>query len=472
MSPHTFINYTASYTDLYQLTMAQVYFQQGRKDEPVVFDYFFRRLPFNGGYVLTAGLNALLNVLEELHFTREDIEFLDKMGFRKNFLDFLRNYRFTSRIRAVPEGDLVFPNCPILVLEGNLIDGQLVETIILNFLNFQSLVATKASRIRQVAPGKMLIDFGLRRAQGPASYYASRAAIIGGFDATSHVRAALDYDIPSSGTMAHSFIQSMPDELSAFQAYARSQKDNCVLLVDTYDTLKSGIPNAIRVGHELEREGHQLLAIRLDSGDLAYLAKESRKMLNQAGLNYVKIAASNQLDEYVIKSLEEQKAPIDIYGIGTSLVTGQPDAALDGVYKMAEIDGKPTIKLSENLAKTTLPGNKTVFRLFDDDGSMIGSDVITFAGEKQVFKMHHPHDPYKSMEITEFRKEPILELVMSGGKKISSDKDISSIATFSKNQLEKLPDEFKRFANPHIYKVGISSSLRDVRNQLIQKHQL
>ncbi|MCB0665551.1 MAG: nicotinate phosphoribosyltransferase [Saprospiraceae bacterium] len=472
MSSSSFINYSASYTDLYQLTMAQVYFEQGRKDTPVVFDYFFRKLPFKGGYVLTAGLGALLDILEDFYFTTDDLAYLKEIGFQRNFLNFLKDYKFKGNIRAFPEGDLVFANCPVLTVEGNLIDGQITETIILNVLNFQSLVATKASRMRQVAKDKILIDFGLRRAQGPASYYASRAAVVGGFNATSHVKAALDFDIDPSGTMAHSFIQSMPDELSAFRAYAESQKDKCVLLVDTYDTLHSGVPNAIKVGQELAEKGHRLLGIRLDSGDLSYLAKESRKLLDQAGLNYVKIAASNQLDEFVIKSLEEQHAPIDIYGIGTSLVTGRPDGALDGVYKMSEINNNPTIKLSENIVKITLPGNKSVYRLFDKNGEYAGSDLVALRDEDVLKQMHHPSDPYKSMRIEELKKEPVLGEVMIGGKKVKANPTISEINAFSQKQLKKLPDEFKRFENPHIYKVGISHGLQTLRNRLIQKHTL
>lgn len=466
-----FINYSASYTDLYQLTMAQVYFLQGRADTRVTFDYFYRKLPFKGGYVISAGLDELLSALENFRFDRADLQYLGEIGFNANFLEYLKGFSFNGSITALTEGDLIFPNTPALIVEGNLVESQIVETIILNILNFQSLIATKASRIRQVAKNKTLIDFGLRRAQGPASYYASRAAIVGGFNATSHVKAAIDYDIPSSGTMAHSFIQSMPDELSAFRAYADSQRDNCVLLVDTYDTLRSGLPNAIRIGHELEEEGHRLMAIRLDSGDLAYLAKESRKLLDSASLPYVQIAASNQLDEYVIKSLEEQNAPIDIYGVGTNLVTGHPDGALDGVYKMSVVNGSPTIKLSENIAKTTLPGRKDIYRLYDSQEKMIGADLISLEGESEISQMFHPFDIYKSMSIMDTGQTPLLRKVFENGKRICDKKNISDIAEYSKRQLEKLPYEFKRFENPHIYKVGISDKLRNLRNELIKKHQ-
>jgi nicotinate phosphoribosyltransferase len=464
-----FIHYSASYTDLYQLTMAEVYFFQGRQHEPVVFDYFFRKLPFQGGYVVFAGLEDLLTILENFYFTRDDLEYLQQSGFQPDFIEYLKNFRFHGDIFSVTEGDLVFPHSPALIVEGNLIEAQIAETIILNVLNFQSLIATKASRVRSVAGDKMLIDFGLRRAQGPAGYYASRAAVIGGFNATSHVRAARDYDIPVSGTMAHSFIQSMSDELSAFRAYAAIHQDHCVLLVDTYDTLRSGVPNAIKVGLEMAEKGHRLQAIRLDSGDLAYLAKESRKMLDQAGLSYVKIAASNQLDELVIKSLREQEAPIDIYGVGTSLVTGHPDGALDGVYKLAECNGRPTMKLSENISKTTLPGKKQVFRLMTKDGTLAGADLVGLRPEKDFEMMHHPFDPYKSMPVDPYHHEPLFSKVFEKGKKIIQTATLSEIASHAADQLKKLPAEFKRFENPHLYKVGISTRLRNERDQLMAK---
>jgi nicotinate phosphoribosyltransferase len=468
----SFIDYTASYTDFYQLTMAEVYFLQGRQNESAVFDYFFRKLPFKGGYVISAGLDVLLDILENFTFSEDDLNYLSEHKFRPEFITYLKQFRFRGNIYAVREGELVFPNCPILIVEANLIEAQIIETLLLNVLNFQSLIATKASRMRSVAGNKILIDFGLRRAQGPASYYASRAAIIGGFNATSHVRAARDYHIPVSGTMAHSFIQSMPDELSAFRAYAQVQKDHCVLLVDTYDTLKSGLPNAITIGHELASKGHGLLGIRLDSGDLAYLAKESRKMLDQAGLSKVKIAASNQLDEWVIKSLEEQQAPIDIYGVGTNLVTGHPDGALDGVYKMSAHDKKPTIKLSENITKTSLPGIKRVYRLMNKNQTWAGSDLISLFNEKEVQLMHHPFDPYKSLSVELFDQIPLLNLVMQKGQIKNTRSDLSEIAGYVQAQLKKLPDEYKRFENPHIYKVGISTKLKDQRNELIEKHRL
>jgi len=459
-----------TYTDFYQLTMSQVHFLKNRQDETVVFDYFFRRLPFAGGYAILAGVETLLDLLEELAFSEEDLAFLKDQGFDPRFIEYLKSLHFTGTIRGLKEGDLIFPNVPILQIEANIIEAQIIETVLLNILNFQSLIATKASRMRQVAKDKTLIDFGMRRAQGPGSYYASRAANIGGFDATSHVRAAIDFGIPVSGTMAHAFIQSYDSELNAFQDYADGQKDKCVLLVDTYDTLASGVPNAITVGKRLEAEGHKLLAIRLDSGDLAYLAKESRAQLDRAGLHYVKIAASNQLDEYVIKSLQEQGAPIDIYGVGTRLVTGMPDGALDGVYKLAWANGKPRIKLSENPIKTTLPGRKNVLRVLRQDGQLEGADVINLNNANLPERMYHPHDRYKSKALEKYQLKPMLNNLMVNGRRQEARRSLAEIANFSKEQLKTLPEEYKRFENPHLYKIGISAELRDARNALIEKY--
>ena len=464
------INYTATYTDQNQQTMSQVYFLKGQKDNHAVFDYFFRNLPFGGGYALFAGLEDLLNALQILRFDKQDLDFLKKLGFHPEFVQYLAKFRFTGNIYASKEGDIVFPVRPILQIEANIIEAQIIETILLNILNFQTLIATKASRMRQAAGGCTLIDFGLRRAQGAGGYYASRAAFIGGFDATSNVRAARDYDIPLSGTMAHSYIESYDDELTAFSHFAEVQPDNCVLLVDTYDTLKSGLPNAIAVAKKMEEQGYRLSGIRLDSGDLAYLAKRSREMLNEAGLNYVKIAVSNQLDEYIIKSLLEQQAPIDAFGVGTNLVTGHPDGALDGVYKLSIANGKPRIKLSENVSKITLPHRKQVFRILDADGKFIGADAIALADEKDVEIIHHPLYPLKSLYIKQYNKEPLLKKVMGNGERLYDPLSLTEIAHYSRERLKDLPEEYKRFNYPHIYKVGLSERLRNERDLLIEEY--
>lgn len=466
------INFTATYTDQYQLAMAQVYFQNGHKDTPAVFDYYFRKLPFGNGYAIFAGLEDLLEILEDLRFSDSDIEYLRSKDFPDDFLEYLKNFRFQGTIFSAKEGDIVFPIRPVLQVEATIIEAQLIETLLLNLLNFQTLIATKASRIRLVAGERNLFDFGLRRAQGPGGYYASRAAIIGGFNGTSNVVAGKDFKILASGTMAHSFIQSYEDELTAFRAFARGRPEDCVLLVDSYDTLKSGIPNAIKVGKEMEADGKRLSGIRLDSGDLAYLAKQGRKMLDDAGLGYVKIAASNQLDEFVIKSLLEQQAPIDTFGVGTNLVTGSPDGALDGVYKLSSSGGKPRLKISESLSKVTIPHKKQVFRLSNASGELIGADAIVMRDETELDKIYDPKEPLKSLNASHFNKEALLHPVMIDGKRNTKPQTLTEIANFSKERLATLPVEYKRFYNPHLYKVGISSKLKQEREDLLFKYKM
>jgi nicotinate phosphoribosyltransferase len=463
-------NYSATYTDHYQLTMAQAYFLKGQKDKIAVFDYFFRRLPFGGGYAIFAGLEVLLDILQDLRFDKKDLEFLTKKGFNADFLSYLEEFRFNGTLYSSAEGDLVFPVRPVLQVEANLIEAQLVETVLLNVLNFQTLVATKASRMRLASGNRTLIDFGLRRAQGPGGYYASRASLIGGFDATSNVLAGIDFGIPVSGTMAHSYIETFDNELAAFMSFSEIQPDDCVLLVDTYDTLRSGIPNAISTAKRMEDKGQRLKGIRIDSGDLAYLSKKCRAMLDSSGLDYVKIAVSNQLDEHIIQSLLEQQAPIDIFGVGTSLVTGSPDAALDGVYKLSFVDGKPRIKLSENVNKITLPHRKQVLRIFDNDGRMAGAEAITLHDETDAAVMYHPLYPDKYLNIADKRKEPLINKVMENGRRLSQPHSLKAIADFSREKLDLLPDEYKRFNYPHAYKIGLSERLRKERDILIEIH--
>ena len=463
------MNITAAYTDLYQITMAQVYF--GTKPTGrAVFDYYFRHNPFKSGYSIFAGLEDVLEILETLKFSESDISYLKQKGFETDFLDYLKNFRFKGNIYSSKEGDVVFPNRPILQVEANIIEAQIIETLLLNILNFQTLIATKASRIKFSAKDGILLDMGLRRAHATGGYYASRAAAIGGFNSTSNVKAAEDYNIPSSGTMAHSYIQSYDEELQAFRDFAKMRPDNCVLLIDTYNTLKSGLPNAITVAKEMESRGEQLMGVRLDSGDLAYLSKKTRVMLDDANLSYVKIAASNQLDEYVIKSLKEQGAPIDIFGVGTNLVTGKPDAALDGVYKLSEYNDTPRIKLSENIIKTSLPSKKQVYRMLDDNGMFYGADAIALFSEGHTDLMEHPFDSTKSLDLHSFKHEPMLEQVMKDGKKTVPSRTVTEIAAYSQARLKQLPNEYKRFQNPHIYKIGLSSQLKNERDTLIKKH--
>ncbi len=471
-------NITAAYTDLYQLTMAQVYFKT-KPSGRAVFDYYFRTNPFKGGYTVFAGLDTILDIITGLRFTEADIRYLESHGFEGEFLEYLREFKFQGNIYSNVEGEIVFPNSPILQVEASIIEVQIIETVLLNILNFQTLIATKANRIRYTAGDKILLDMGLRRAHATGGYYATRAAAIGGFNSTSNVKSAEDFNIPASGTMAHSFIQSYSNELEAFRDFAKIRNKNCVLLVDTYNTLKSGVPNAIKVAKEMEERGDRLLGVRLDSGDLAYLAKRTRKMLDSADLKYVKIVASNQLDEYVIKSLNEQQAPIDIYGVGTNLVTGKPDAALDGVYKLSEYNGEPRIKLSENIIKVSLPSRKQVYRMIDDSGMFYGADAIALATEagttgnnRRIERMVHPFDSTKSLDLKDFNHEPLLGKVMEKGRRILPKSSIAEIAAYTKQRLMQLPEEYKRFQNPHIYKIGLSENLKLQRDQLIAQHNI
>ncbi len=464
------LDITGTYTDQYELVMGQAFFLAGRKNQQAIFDYFYRKMPFNGGYTVFAGLHDLLTILENLRFDEKDLDFLRQQGFHPDYSTYLKNFRFKGTIYSILEGDLVFPNSPVLRVEGSLIETQIIETLLLNILNFQSLIATKASRIRLAAKGATLIDFGLRRAQGLGGYHAGRAAVIGGFDSTSNARAARDYNLQASGTMAHSYVQCHECELEAFRNFASARPNNCVLLVDTYDTLKSGVPNAITVAKEMEQKGQRMKGIRLDSGDLAYLAKQSRAMLDEAGLSYVKIAASNQLDEYVIRSLIAQDAPIDVYGVGTNLVTGHPDAALDGVYKLAQADGRPVIKLSENVTKMTLPQKKQVWRVLNHQNQFWGADAVGLVGEKKISVIHHPFVPHQSLNIDPYESEPLLQLVMEKGRIVYDPPSLSRTAQYCRERLDRLPTEFKRFENPHVYKVGISGKLKKLRDGLISHH--
>lgn len=461
--------HTGLYTDFYELTMAQAYFFQGKHEAPAQFDYFFRKLPFKGGYAISAGLGELLNSLEEFRFDEKAIDYLSKQGFRPDFLDYLKDFQFKGSIRSVLEGEVIFPNAPALTLKGGIAEAQLVETIVLNALNYPTLIATKASRISQVAGDRMFIDFGMRRAHGVGALMGSRASIIGGAVATSNVLAGYLYDVPLSGTQAHSWIQSFDSELEAFRQFVEAYPRNAVLLVDTYDTLKSGIPNAITVAREMEEKGESLYGVRLDSGDLAYLSKKTRVLLDQAGFSEVKIIASNQLDEYIIKSLTEQGARIDGFGIGTRLITGMPDASLDGVYKLTKSEGKERLKISENIEKITLPGEKSLYRMSDKDGNFI-ADAIAREEEGEFDTIYHPYLHDKKTQIGNYRRESLLHNVMENGERTDKERSLQEIARYAKDRLSKLPQEHKRFENPHVYRVGITNSLRELRNTLLRKY--
>lgn len=459
------------YADFYELTMAHGFFFCGKKNNQVTFDYFFRTNPYKGGFAVFAGLQDFLELLPQFTYSTDDLQFLKKHGFKPEFLEYLKNFRFKGTIKSVREGEIVFPNAPILQVSGDIIECQLIESMLLNILNFETLIATKAFRIKLVAGDRIFSDFGLRRAQGFGALQASRAACIGGAKSTSNVLAAKLFGIPVSGTQAHSWIQSFDSELEAFRAYANVHPEHTVLLADTFDTLQSGVPNAITVAKEMENDGYKLKGIRLDSGDLAYLSKKARKMLNEASLDYVKIIASNQLNEFVIKSLlTDQNAEIDIFGVGTELVTGNPDAALDGVYKLAEIDGEPKVKFSENVEKNTLPGKKKLCRYFDGNGNFY-RDAILLENEnpEEIDKIYHPVYANKNTSVKNLPHENLLQNVVENGHILIPKKTPMEIHQFLEKRAALLPVEHQRFISPHIYKTGISERLMKVRNELTTK---
>ena len=459
------------YTDFYELAMAQGYFYGGKKENTTTFDYYFRTNPFKGGFTVFAGLQDFLDLLSNFTYSSSDIEYLREQNFKPEFLDYLSNFKFSGTILSAQEGEIVFPNEPIVQVKGNIIECQLIESLLLNILNFESLIATKAFRVKLVSGQKVFSDFGLRRAQGFGSLHASRAACIGGAASTSNVLAGKLFGIPVSGTQAHSWIQSFDNELEAFRAFAKCNPDNTTLLVDTFDTIKSGLPNAIQVAHEMEAKGQQMKAIRLDSGDLAYLSKKARKMLDNAGLSYIKIIASNQLNEFVIKSLlNDQDAEIDAFGIGTELVTGKNDAALDGVYKLTQINDSPKMKFSENIEKVTLPGEKKVIRYFDENGKFY-RDAILLANENpdDIDIIYHPIYPQKNSSVKNLKKELLLQKVVVDGKIILQKKSPLEIHKYLEERTQLFPNEHKRFISPHLYKVGISQKLMETRNALTKK---
>jgi nicotinate phosphoribosyltransferase len=464
-----FLQHLGLYTDLYELTMAQGYFLSGRAELPAVFEYFFRSNPFGGGYVVFAGLSDLLEALLELRFSQEDLEYLRAHGFREEFLQYLSTFRFRGSIWSVSEGEVVFPREPLVRIEGGLLETQLLETLVLNLLNFASLIATKAARIRWVAGKRFVADFGLRRAQGWGGVLASKAAYIGGVDATSNVVAGMLYGIPISGTQAHSWIQSFEDELEAFRTFARIYPDRCVLLVDTYNTLRSGIPNAIQVAKELEAQGYRLLGVRIDSGDLATLSKQARALLDEAGLHYVKIFTSNQLDEYVIRSLLEQGAPVDGFGVGTRLVTAYDCPALDGVYKLVECAGRPTLKVSDDFTKVLLPGRKQLLRYRAADGSFAADGIALESESEPPQELYHPYFPLQRIAVDGLSPEPLLHCFVHNGELCRPIPTPAESRSYAAERLAALPAPHKRFENPHIYPVGISAQLKELRDRLVQE---
>lgn len=466
---------SALLTDLYQLTMVAGYHAQGMHEQPAVFDLYFRSAPYRGSYAVFAGLEPALDYLQQLKFQPEDIEYLASLElFAESFLDWLKDFRFRGRVLAPPEGTAVFPHEPLLTLDGKLAEVQLVETALLNMINFQTLVATKAARLSQSAAPANVVEFGLRRAQGPdGAMSVARAAVVGGVGATSNLLAGQKYKLPVKGTQAHSWVMAFEDELEAFRAYAASFPSSCVLLVDTYDTLRSGVPNAITVARELREKGHELVGIRLDSGDLAWLSRRAREMLDAAGFDQVKILASNDLDEELIEVIRNDGGRIDIYGVGTQLATcgGEGGGALGGVYKLVEIGGRPTLKATSDPAKASLPGHKTLYRVQNGQGQFL-FDLMTLKGEKvgvgdDVFD---PANPARSLKIpADAQFIELRERVMEAGQRQTANESLEQMADRCREQLKRLPDGSLRLINPHLYKVSVSRGLLDLRSRLLRE---
>lgn len=471
-------------TDLYELTMMQGYFEEHDENEMVVFDVFFRNNPCSSGYSICAGLEQIIDYIKNLHFTYDDIEYLRGLGiFSEPFLAYLHGYRFSGSIYAIPEGSVVFPREPLIKVIAPIMEAQLIETALLNIINHQCLIATKAARVVFAANGHGVMEFGLRRAQGPdAGVYGARAAMIAGCVGTSNVLAGKLFDVPVMGTHAHSWIMSFPDEYSAFKAYAKMYPTACTLLVDTYDTLKSGVPNAIRVFDEMKAEGimPRKLGIRLDSGDLAYLSKKARKMLDEAGHTDVTICASNDLDEYLISDLNTQKAAIDSWGVGTHLITSKDCPSFGGVYKLAAIQNKngefvPKIKLSENAEKITNPGNKTIYRIYEKETGKIKADLICFADEvlnpEEDLLLFDPMETWKKTKLKggTYTIREMLVPIFLNGKCVYNSPSVREIAAYCKQEKETLWEETQRLSYPHKVYVDLSDRLYQTKQELLNR---
>lgn len=465
-------------TDLYQLTMMNGYLKQKRESEIAVFDLFFRQ---NGiiTYSLAVGLEQAVDYLNNIRFGQEELAYLTDLGlFDEEFIDYLKTFKFSGDVYAVPEGTVVFPGEPILTVKAPIMEAQLVETALLNIINHQTLIASKAAKICYAAGDDAVMEFGLRRAQGPdAGIYGARAAVIGGCSSTSNVLAGKMFDIPVSGTHAHSWVMNFPDEYTAFINYANAYPDNVLLLVDTYDTLKSGVPNAIRCFDEMVKQGKKPKGIRLDSGDLAYLSKKARKMLDAAGYDYVKICASGDLDERSIASLKSQGAAIDTWGVGTRLITSEDMPALGGVYKLSAVieNGEeiPKIKLSDNFAKITNPGFKNVYRIYDKFTGKAEADVIYLRSEEEYdetepLTITHPTERWKTTTFRNYTLKSLLVPIFLGGELVYKMPSLKEIKEYAKSEIASLWDEHKRLDNPHIYKVDLSDTLYELKNTMLE----
>ena len=471
-------------TDFYELTMMQGYFKNPT-NQTVIFDMFYRTNPCGGSFAITAGLEQMIEYIENLHFSEEDIEYLRGLHiFQEDFLDYLSTFRFTGDIYAIPEGTVVFPREPIVKVIAPIMEAQLVETAILNIINHQSLIATKAARVCYAARGDGVMEFGLRRAQGPdAGIYGARAAVIAGCVGTSNVLAGQMFDMPVLGTHAHSWIMSFPDEYTAFKTYAKMYPNSCTLLVDTYDVLKSGVPNAMRVFEEMREEGVKLTkyGIRIDSGDLAYLSKEAYKMLAAAGFDDAIISASSDLDEYLIDSLKTQDAKINSWGVGTNLITSKDNPAFGGVYKLAAVKDAgsstftPKIKLSENTEKVTNPGDKTIYRIYSKTTGKIKADLICLANEhfdpEETMIIFDPVDTWKKTKVLggTYELRELLIPVIRQGKRVYTSPEVMELREYCQKEQNTLWDESRRLVNPQKVYVDLSQQLYDLKKNLLEE---
>jgi nicotinate phosphoribosyltransferase len=479
--------------DLYELTMAAGYQQEGLLDQPAIFDLSFRRAPFGSGFAVYAGLEPALRRLETLRFDDADRRYLGSLGlFGPRFLDWLEAFRFTGRVTSVAEGDVVFGGEPLLTVEASLGEAQIVETALLNIISFQTLIATKAARVTAAAEAGegtglrveapvggagtgLVVEFGARRAHGPdGALGASRAAFIGGARLTSHLAAGRDFGIPVSGTQAHSWVMAFDDELEAFRAYARAFPDACVLLLDTYDTLRSGLPNAIQAAREMRAAGHELRGVRIDSGDLAWLSKEVRRALDDAGFPDVAIVASNELDEHIIESVRKEGGRVDVYGVGTQLTTGggPGGGSLGGIYKLVQFRGEPRIKISSDPAKSTLPGAKRLWRVENPRDGLFAMDIISRADETPAPRevVLDPVNPWRTTIVPDgCAIRDARAVVMEKGKRAAAAEPLEETAARARERLSRLPEGCRRLLNPHIYHVSLTRGLHALRDRLIER---
>ena len=464
--------------DFYEFTMANGYFESGVENTEACFDMFFRKVPDGGGYAIAAGLSQLIEYFRDLSFTWEDVDYLrSKNMFSEKFLDYLKNFKFECDVYAIKEGTPIFPGEPIVTVKGPVVQAQLVETMVLLTINHQSLIATKANRIVRAAHGRPIMEFGSRRAQGPSgAINGSRAAFIGGCAGTACTIAERMFDFPALGTMAHSWVQLFESEYDAFVAYAKAYPDKCTLLIDTYNVLKSGLPNAIRVHKEiLEPMGYRLQGVRIDSGDITYLTKKMRKILESEGMGDCSIVVSNSLDEYIIRDILAQGAEIDSFGVGERLITSKSEPVFGGVYKLAAIwrNGKmiPKIKISENVEKITTPAFKQVFRLFEKETNKAIADVMTLHDEEidetKPFELFDPDHTWKSKTVSDFKAEKLLVKVFDKGKLVYDEPSLREIKKFCADEIDRLWDEVLRFDNPHNYYVDMSQNLWDIKNNML-----